>query len=60
MNLKLLLKVTLNEKEMNYWYILQMGEYQNGYAEWKKLDPKKKKKYILYDSILSLEMQNAK
>lgn len=36
-----------------------MGEYQNGYAEWKKLDPKKKK-YILYDSILSLEMQNAK
>ena len=28
---------------MNYWYIQQMDEYQNGYAEWKKLDPEKKK-----------------
>ena len=40
--------MTLNEKEMNYWYILQMGEYQNGYAEWKKLDPKKKKVYSVW------------
>ena len=35
-----------------------MDEYQNGYAEWKKLDPEKKK-CILYESTLSLEMQNS-
>ena len=41
-NLKLLLKVSLNEKEINYWYIQQIDEFQNGYAEWKKLDPPQK------------------
>ena len=42
-------KCGLNKKVMNYWYIQQMDEYQNSYAEWKKVDPQKE--YILYDSI---------
>ena len=56
-NLKLLLKVSLNEKEMNYWYIQQMDEFQNGYAEWKKLDPPPKKVYSVW---FHLKSRNAK